>query len=237
MRKATTILLAATALALGLAHAASAADLGRKPVYKAPPMNPAYDWSGFYLGIAGGWAWDRTSQTDPTGAGSTGGFDGDGGLIGGTVGYNWQMSPNVVFGLEGDMSWARVEASTTTNCPAGCSNRLDWLGTGRARLGFTNGGSWMAYATGGVAFGGISASTLGASGDDTKVGWTAGAGVENKFAGPWSAKLEYLYTDFGQTDAYNNGTPVVNDYLRAHVVRAGVNYQFGGMGGPRGGWR
>jgi outer membrane immunogenic protein len=233
MRQARFALLAAAAFAVASIHSASAADLGRKPVYKAPPMAVA-EWTGFYFGISGGWAWDRTSQTNTTTLATTGGFEGDGGLIGGTAGVNWQ-SNNVVFGLEGDMSWARVEASTTTNCPLGCNNRLDWLGTARARAGMLFAPTTLAYVTGGAAFAGISSSTTGAAGDDSKLGWTVGAGVEQKFAGPWSAKLEYLYTDFGQTDAYTTGTgPVVNDYLRAHVVRAGVNYQFGGAGA---GWR
>ncbi|HVX98981.1 MAG TPA: outer membrane protein [Pseudorhodoplanes sp.] len=234
MRKTTLAFLATVALA-ALSHAASAADLGtrQQPVYKAPPLQVA-EWTGFYFGIAGGWAWDRTSQTNTTTLASTGGFSGDGGLIGGTAGYNWQ-SGNVVFGLEGDMSWARIEASTTTNCPTGCSNRLDWLATARARAGLLVSPTTLAYVTGGGAFTGISSSTLGASGDDTKAGWTVGAGVEQKFAGPWSAKLEYLYTDFGQTDAYvTGGQPVVNDYARAHVLRAGINYQFGA---PGAGWR
>jgi outer membrane immunogenic protein len=226
MRQARFALLAAAAFAAAFATNASAADLGRKPVYKAPPMAVA-EWTGFYFGIAGGWAWDRTSQTDTVTLGSTGGFSGDGGLIGGTAGVNWQNG-NVVFGLEGDMSWARIEASTTTNCPAGCSNRLDWLGTARARAGLLVTPSTLGYVTGGAAFTGISSSSAGATGNDTKAGWTVGAGVEQKFAGPWSAKVEYLYTDFGQTNAYNTGNPVVNDYTRAHVLRAGLNYQFGG---------
>ena len=227
MRKTTFAILAIAAAASSLATGASSADLGRKPVYKAPAMMAAYDWSGFYAGIVGGWAWDRTSQTNTSTGAPTGGFSGDGGMIGGPAGYNWQMN-NIVFGLEGDMSWARVEASTTTNCPAGCNSRLDWLGTARARVGFVGGGNWMAYGTGGAAFAGIHSWSGANSGDDTKTGWAAGAGVETKFAGPWSAKLEYLYTDFGQTDAYSTPTPVVNDYTRTHVLRAGVNYQFGG---------
>lgn len=234
MRQARFTILAAAAFAVAFAHTASAADLARKqPVYKAPPMAVA-DWTGFYLGIAGGWGWSNTSQTNTVTGATTGGFNGDGGLIGGTAGYNWQ-SGNVVFGLEGDMSWARIEASTTNNCVAGCNNRLDWLGTARARAGLLATPSTLAYVTGGAAFGGISSSTAGASGDDTKAGWMVGGGVEQKFAGPWSAKLEYLYTDLGRTDAYTVGaTPVVNDYLRTHVVRAGLNYQFGAAGS---GWR
>ena len=56
----------------------------------------------------------------------------------------------------------------------------------------------MPYLTGGAAFGNIKARRRGlAMETKTKVGWTAGAGVEWAFAGPWSAKLEYLYADLG----------------------------------------
>src|SRR6185437_11295524 len=79
-------------VALGLAAGpASAADLAARPVYtKAPPMvAAAYDWSGFYLGINGGWAQSNDRRTDPTGA-LFGDYDPNGGTVGGQVGYRWQ---------------------------------------------------------------------------------------------------------------------------------------------------
>ena len=42
--------------ALGLGAPASAADLGVRPYPAPPPMVAAiYDWSGFYIGLNGGW--------------------------------------------------------------------------------------------------------------------------------------------------------------------------------------
>ncbi len=44
-------------VALGFAAPASAADLAARPYTKAPPPMIAaiYDWSGFYIGLNGGW--------------------------------------------------------------------------------------------------------------------------------------------------------------------------------------
>jgi outer membrane immunogenic protein len=58
------------------------------------------------------------------------------------------------------------------------------------------------------------------------VGWTAGAGLEKKFSQNWSAKLEYLYLDFG-TKTYFGGTAnAVDVSFHDHILRAGINYAF-----------
>ena len=87
------------ALMAGAASSAMAADL---PTRKAPPAPqvyaapPVFSWTGFYVGVNGGW-----------GGGSSGGDFGSptGGLVGGTVGYNYQVG-QFVAGLEGDWDWA-----------------------------------------------------------------------------------------------------------------------------------
>ena len=86
------------------AQCASAADLSVAPLYKAPPavMTPAYNWSGFYVGLNGGGGWGHSywdSSADRIGL--------SGGLAGGTAGYNWQIG-NAVLGLEGDIDWAHL---------------------------------------------------------------------------------------------------------------------------------
>src|ERR1700694_158567 len=93
---------AIAALVLGTT-AGSAADLPMK--VKAPPPIAIYAWTGFYVGIAGGGSLGTSNHIDSaTGLGDTIGYNVKGGLVGGTLGYNWQMS-NFVFGLEGDISW------------------------------------------------------------------------------------------------------------------------------------
>src|SRR5262249_53181454 len=111
--------------ALLAAQGADAADLSVAPLYKAPPptATPAYNWSGFYLGINGGGGWGgSTWDTNATHIGTSGG------LVGGTAGYNWQIGGAVV-GLEGDIDWANLKGTnTTTGCPAGCTTSDTWLG-------------------------------------------------------------------------------------------------------------
>jgi outer membrane immunogenic protein len=76
-------------VALALAGTASAADLPRRMVVQqaaAPIAVPvAYNWTGFYAGINGGWGFGNSAWVDRIG--STGDFDVSGGLVGGTLGY------------------------------------------------------------------------------------------------------------------------------------------------------
>jgi|ERR1041385_6354371 len=171
--------------ALAMISAASAADLPYKAPPPAPVMAPVWNWSGFYIGINGGYSWGRSSRdlnffnplngvTIATGTG--GGRDLNGGLFGGQVGYNWQAS-NWVFGLEADAQWTGQRGSTTVLCPvAGCfptvvpggtvaslEDKLQWFATFRGRVGVTVTPSVLLYATGGGAWGEVQ-STLGLGG-------------------------------------------------------------------------
>ena len=211
--------------ALIVAQSATAADLSVAPLYKAPPpaMAPAYNWSGFYLGINGGGGWGHSNwdtSSDRIGL--------SGGLVGGTAGYNWQLG-NAVLGIEGDIDWANLKGTnSSTLCPAGCSTSDTWLSTVRGRAGYAFGGV-LPYLTGGLALGDIRAATPGFAGaSNTSAGWTAGAGIEFGLTGNWSAKAEYLYVDLGRFNCgvSCNGLPTDNVSMHDNVVRAGVNYRF-----------
>ena len=85
-------------VALGMAAPASAADMAARPYAKAPaPMMAAmYNWSGFYVGVNGGWGssnkrWDFVTPAGVFVAGE-GSHDATGGTVGGQVGYRWQAS-------------------------------------------------------------------------------------------------------------------------------------------------
>ena len=117
---------------------------------KAPAyIAPIYNWTGFYVGINGGGGWGGSEFSAPF---STGSFDTSGGLVGGTIGYNWQMN-QFVFGLEGDIDWSNIRGSAAC-AGTTCEARNDWLSTVRGRFGYAF-DRFMPYVTGGAAFGNI----------------------------------------------------------------------------------
>jgi outer membrane immunogenic protein len=219
--------LLASACLFALAAPASAADLAARPYTKAPvaPLASVYNWTGFYLGIVGGGAWEDSSG-DPKMKG---------GFVGGTAGYNWQTG-NVVFGLEADAAWADVSASATGPilvpgfgvATATLSSKTDAMGTVRGRIGWAV-NNVLFYGTGGYAWidNKLSASALGVTISDSKFhsGWTVGAGVEAYFTPNWTVKGEYLYRSLGG-ETYFSGT-LPTGTLDFHTVQVGVNYHFG----------
>lgn len=224
---------------------AFAADMALKaPLAPAPPL---YVWSGFYLGLEGGGGVGSTTHTNALFPAATSGADQNlrGGLLGGTYGYNWQFG-HVVAGLEGDLSWSGISDTFTsanglpTFCPAAtpCFTSLQWLGTDRARLGYAQ-DRFLIYATGGVAYGSVNATILNAgifnidSETHTRVGYAVGGGIEAMITPNWSAKLEYLYVDFGTSVGYTAFPPPPplqpeNVSLKFNVIRFGIDYHFNG---------
>ena len=107
--------LLASACLFALAAPASGADLAARPYTKAPvAMASVYNWTGFYLGINGGYGWGRSNWNDLGTRTSV-----SGGLAGVTAGYNWQaMGSPWVFGLEGDIDWSDIKGSfVSATCP------------------------------------------------------------------------------------------------------------------------
>jgi outer membrane immunogenic protein len=235
MRKlfAATFAIAALAVAPALA-----ADLPARPVYKgaAPAIVEAgYNWSGFYIGVNGGYGWSTSDWVSVGGVNAH--PEGRGGLVGGTVGINWQMS-NIVLGLEGDYDWARVQGSgawSTAGFTA--TSNMTYFATARGRLGLAANNA-LFYITGGAAFAGFDYTTTpcGCIGtfSDSRTGWTFGGGLEYGFAPNLSFKAEYLYADFGtRTSGAGVLDAVATDLRnRVSIVRGGINWRFGGVGGP-----
>jgi outer membrane immunogenic protein len=110
------------------------------------------------------------------------------------------------------------------------NQKLEWFGTVRGRIGPTITPTFLAYVTGGLAYGevksfetvsgtnivgpqGVNGTTLvpvvGSFGSSsTRVGWTVGGGIEGAIGGNWTAKLEYLYIDLG-TVSGTFTTPII----------------------------
>jgi len=227
MKRLVLASLAALAVVTTLGSA-NAADMPRRHAAmpaKAPAYAAPYNWTGFYVGINGGGAWGHSNWSN---VGGTAEANLSGGLVGGTLGYNYQMG-QAVLGLEGDLDWSNIRGSTDTGiCVGGsCETRNSWLATTRGRIGYAF-DRVMPFLTGGVAFGDIKTTPVGlGSQTTTKAGWTLGGGAEVAVAGPWSAKLEYLYVDLGNGSCGGAICGVNTDVsLTSNIVRGGINYRF-----------
>jgi outer membrane immunogenic protein len=227
MNKFALILAAAAVL---LSAPAVAADMAVPPPLEKAAFHPVrvYEWTGFYIGVNGGYATGQSRANFPA-LGDSADFTLDGALVGGTVGFNLQAGP-IVWGVEGDIGIADISGGA--GCPAPgitCSVRNRWLGTARGRLGWAI-HNWMPYITGGMAFGEVQVSALPTGAQSTTHGgWTAGGGVEVALSRKWSMKAEYLFV---QLDNFSCEAPTcfalgpVSAPFREHLFRGGINYAF-----------
>ncbi len=203
------------ALLAGVATSALAADL---PTRKAPPaptpvyVPPTFTWTGFYVGVNGGYG---------VGTGSNSNFTNpSGGLIGATAGYNYQIG-QFVAGVEGDWDWADVNKGGVNTLGAAYNTRIDDIVTARARAGVALDHALL-FVTGGYAgvdqsvnFPGIGSQSAWRSGG------VIGAGIEYAFTNNISAKVEYLYAPL-ESKTYNR----LPDNTDLSLIRAGLNYKF-----------
>ena len=237
MKKFAT--LAAAIAAMGLAGAASAADMPVKaPIVKAPVVLP-YNWTGWYVGVQAGWSHVNDSQdmSSPTFAWSV--SDAADGFVGGIhAGYNFQAN-QFVYGVEADFEGNTTDHTFLVGGPftatTTATEKLQWQGSLRARLGVAF-DRVLVYGTGGWAFGQFqdSYNTPGTifteSVTSTRNGWTAGAGIEYAWTGNFTARAEYRYTDWGSHTNNLNvflappGTSI--DHVTQSAVRVGLTYKF-----------
>ena len=218
---------------------ASAADLPAQPYTKAPAVAaPVYDWTGFYAGASiGGRATESNWTTDclaiPCGfttllpQRNPQEFNSSsvrGGIFGG---YNWQLSPKWVVGVEGDFAWANSSKSVL-GIPGAAffgapfanfsqdSSRVEsrWDAGIRGRVGFLATPGWLVFGTGGVSWLSLresaSCTAQGLAGgawclanraetyEKILTGWTVGGGLEGKVWQNWLVRAEYRYADYGR---------------------------------------
>ena len=256
----------AAVAAVGFASVASAADMPVKaPTYKAPVVAVPPSWTGWYVGLNAGYGFGSESNTvnfvplispprnfdNVSYSDQLNGFAG-----GGQIGYNFQITPNSwVAGVEADLQYTNFKGSASNSgidpfalsSPAWTYNqdqKVNWLATVRGRLGWTPGDhTFLLYATGGLAVGGVKASNSlpyasvipliwAGNASATKTGWTLGGGVEARLTGNWTAKLEYLYYDLGHLTVIGTPSPAytyssTTDFaFHGNIVRAGLNYKF-----------
>ncbi len=228
-------------------------------------------WNGAYGGVSLGYSFGSGQKTTTTGTPTfltltptiapTSLTNNGKGFIGGVdLGYNYRDG-SLVYGAEADISYVDQKRSNSFSgapipglAPAGittsASQKLNYLATLRARLGFVAADNFLVYGTGGLAFGGIKTVTSvvangapavawnGAT-SKTKAGWTLGAGGEYLLGQNISLKGEYLYYSLGSvnTSALGNTTVrsvaalngidyITNTKTRGSALRVGINYHF-----------
>jgi outer membrane immunogenic protein len=211
------------------AGSASAADIvrGPQPTTVLQP-SPVYNWTGFYAGVDGGYAWGWSRWSDPL-AGSSSMRLG-GAALGGHLGYNWQTGP-LVLGIETDAAWANLSGTPGAGigfCGTGpCETKQNWLGTTRGRIGYAF-GSLMPYLTAGAAYGDVQTTVPWGSASSTRLGWSAGAGLEVGLSKNWSTKVEFLHLDLGTASFFNaaSNASSVSVPVKDNLLRAGISYHW-----------
>ena len=246
-----------------LAGRAAADDIMMTKAPAIPYAGPsAYNWSGFYAGGRVGYAWGTSNWTSNTpGAPNVSGaldlfqpldaFKDTGSFSQGLqAGYNYMLPNRIVVGAEADVTFPGFPSSAGISI-GGISNLTSptlgaetfsetvlTSGTVRGRIGYAP-GSWLFYATGGFAWTYNRQSLTQLANGTTespflwRLGWAAGAGVEVPVAPHWTARLEYLFTDYD-----NSSTPFfaraqrIDSNFALQDLRAGLNYQFGNVAPP-----
>lgn len=232
------LLIAVSALAV-VSSGAFAADLAPQVVEPTAPIVMPFTWTGFYVGAHAGYGWGDTKARF-NGPVPHGDFTPDGFIGGVHAGYNYQFETPVVVGLEADIDGSDVKGDFDNPFGgfSGGSAKLRWQGSVRARFGYAF-DRFLPYITGGVSFGdfrfaggpgvgsGLSPALVPWS--KTLTGWTIGAGLEYAFTDNWSARLEYRYTDYGNTSrSLAPAYPGVIERMdvKLHTVQAGISYKF-----------
>jgi outer membrane immunogenic protein len=213
--------LLAAASALLFAGSASAADLPAPPPVEAAPV--IYDWTGFYVGLHFGYAWNDfdVAEVDDGPEFDDLDLDDEDDIFGGIqLGYNMQAG-NWVFGVEGDFSGTGIQAIDEDFEVFEID--VNWMATARGRVGY----AWdsiLIYATGGAAFVDVDAEYTPDTDEGTLFGYAVGAGLEWGFSENASVKLEYMFINADEETFELD--PDTDISVEMQTVKLGLNYRF-----------
>jgi outer membrane immunogenic protein len=242
----------------GWALGGAAAGLGVLAL-TAPKSTGPYNWTGFYAGGHLGCAWGDTDWTfandSPfSNSGGSTGFDNDGWVAGGQIGYNYQ-SGQWVFGLEATLSAGDLEdqkVNVLNPAPAVNSTRLtadiETLLTVTARLGLAFDPRWLGYVKAGFASAEVetdlfianAGASTSASASSRHNGWAFGAGLEYLLTRNIVLGLDYTYIDLEDKTysptcgplACAPADPTVSVDPDIHMLTARVSFLFGAREAP-----
>lgn len=193
----------------------------------------SFDYSGTYIGAFVGHSWVDLEYTEPDWPDYGRDVDIEGFVGGGYLGYNY-MIDNMVLGFEADAGLGDLDEGADDDNPYNYYSAfdIDWDAHLRGRLGFVY-HSTLFYVAAGLAIAEVVVDDVdpGYSRDNaTHVGWTIGAGIEQKITEHLTARFEYLYDDYG-SERYTVATPFGFSYranveLETHSARIGLAYSF-----------
>jgi high affinity Mn2+ porin len=219
-----------------LAGMATADAADRSAVLPAlPSFVPDYAWTGWYGGVHLAYA-RGNARTDLATPAADAPF---GSLYGGVqLGYNYLLPSHVLLGVETDISFpnyigADDVAWSGVSANGNVTEQIDYIGGVRGRIGYAPSG-WLVYATAGFAYsnGRFNENPFSTTSDVSKVlamrtGWTAGGGIETAFDRNWTARFEYLYSQFGTTDVLFPSGTHYSSAIDLHSLRFGLNRKLG----------
>ena len=187
-----------------------------------------YSWTGFYVGAQAGGGWNNSRWDDAVDPVFN--TNGSGAIFGGQIGYNYQINQFVI-GMEVDLAGSTAQGAAECAANQVCEAKQDYLASARGRLGYTI-DRLHVYGDGGLAFTNYKFDSFTSSFHESfsggsRVGWTAGLGVEYAFTDHWTGGFEWNYYDFG-SKAGQNSTPgfFINIRNTENVAVARVNYKF-----------
>jgi outer membrane immunogenic protein len=240
----TIFTLAAVLLPTSLAAAADFV-----PDYTVPDN---FNWTGAYVGVSLGHANAAYAVTDATGEVApedyidafNGDFELEGWVLGGQLGYNYQLDNNIVLGVQGLILLPDLEGGYAgiregdDEAIANVNVKVDWVAGLVGTVGYSFDRA-MIYGGGGLAAGGV---TVGVNGvgeqvdltaEQTHLGWMATIGVAYALTDNVVATLDYSRIDLG-TKTYelagtidgNTSDVTAEGGGAGNLIRAGLNFKF-----------
>jgi outer membrane immunogenic protein len=222
------------------ASSALAADLPVRTAFTPSPVLAPYSWTGCFIGGNGGGMSARKDWTELTpAAGGAGGHNISSWVGGGQAGCDYQFDGWLVFGVQGDYDWSGARGNHTDAINGAIdTTHVKSLASATGRLGY----GWdhaLYYAKAGRAWAQDEYNRgLISTARETRVGWTAGVGVEYAFNHWMSMFAEYDYYDFGTrnlTFVTAAGAFESNYNIKQTVQlgKVGVNFRWSGWADGR----
>lgn len=220
----------------------------------------AQDWSGVYIGASIGYAnsdadWTatraltsaNTETTIPFGSNPKESFDLNSASFGGHIGYQWQVKPKFVAGIEGNINFLnsddkinRIPGLAPNQTTSYTEIESDYYGDLSIKAGHLITQNTLIYGKVGIAFNEISANALcvadtvncnplegtqRSSKNDLMTGWNIGLGAEKRLKNNWSISGELSYSDYGDLSfkALENSNDSFAAYSKVELTSTNFN--------------